>query len=220
MSHLNLADEAAVDKRPYEAYPRFKFLDSLMKSGLFWSDDWECWYLLTNNWVEPSNGKDQMVGAVVVLDIEHIVGVSEKALMESTVHIRSVAVADDVKGVGLMALVCSSLIKAAEENGVFLWGVARSFQCRIPNLFCMEDILQWKDSGEYSRSFSYGASWKMAKENTRRLMKSYRSNGFCKLDLSGHRFQNRFFRDCGFGYRGSGLMYTDLAKVLDNRLSC
>jgi hypothetical protein len=220
MSHLNLADKEMECDRTYESFPRYKFLNSLGKSELFWSDDWECWYLLTDNWIDPSNGKDQMVGALVMLDLDHIAGVSGKAISESTVHIRSIAVVDDVKGVGLMGLICSSLIRAAEENGVFLWGVARSFECRIPNLFCMKDIHQWRESGDYFRSFSYGASWRTAKDNTRRLMRSYLSNGFCRFELSGHRFQNRFFRDCGFGYRGSGLVDRDLATVLDKRLIC
>jgi hypothetical protein len=220
MSHLNLEGHNPVESEEYEGYPRYKFLESLRKSELFWSDDWECWYLLTDNWIDPANGMERMVGAVVVLDVGHISGVSDKSLNENTVHIRSIAVADDVKGVGLLGLICSTLIRAAEDNGVFLWGVARSFECRIPSLFCMDDIQAWRESGEYSRSFSYGASWNRAKENTKRLMRAYLSHGFRRFDLDGHRFQNKFFKDFGFGYCGSGLSDTGLISCLNKRVSC
>lgn len=220
MSHLNHSREGIQERVDYEQYPRYRFLDSLRRSDLFWSNDWESWYLLTDNWVDMENGRDQMVGAVVALDTQGISGISDKSINENTVHIRSIAVADDAKGVGLLGLICSALIRAAEDNGVFLWGVARSFECVIPNMFCMEDIVAWQESGEYLRSFSYGSSWNRAKEKTRRLMRAYLSNGFCNFDLRGNCFQNKFFRHCGFGYSSSGLNDTALVNELAKRLKC
>ena len=220
MSHLNTAAQEIDKSSAYEQYPRYRFLDSLRMSGLFWSNDWQCWYLLTDNWVDAANGRERMVGAVVSLDTEIISGISHRSITENTVHIRSIAVADDAKGVGLLGLICSALIRAAEDNGVFLWGVARSFECAIPNMFCMDDIVAWQESGWYLKSFSYGSSWNRAKEKTKRLIKSYLSNGFCKFDLRDHHFENKFFRDCGFGYCSGVLTDVELMKSLDRRLKC
>jgi len=213
-------EENGSDTEPWMNTSRYKCLASLSDSQMFWTDDWRQWYLLTDNFFGKENGHEQVVGAVITLDVEPIHGAKDKTVEENTVHIRSIAVADEAKGVGLFGLICSSLIRAAEENGVFIWGTARYFECSIPQMFSSDDIVHWRESKLFEESFSYGRSWRKTVENTKRLHRTYLDYGFCRFEIGKERFQNKFFSDYGFGYCSCVLRDDELRGVLERKLAC
>jgi hypothetical protein len=132
-----------------------------------------------------------------------------------TLHIRQIIVCDELRGCGILGVICKRLIDAAEHAGVFIGGTARNFNASLPRI---------SNGNEYLRYLSKGlCAYKKRKEevkSSRSLLHTYLRYGFCRYDGAGYPMSDRRWKKLCFGYGSSKLEDLRVVNFLGSHLSC
>ena len=200
------------DFSDFENTGRYKFLEYL---GVVcptpnWQDFF--WYY------EDRLAGNSRVVWVINIDFMHNQQLGLKWSHDNTVHIRSLGVANDERGVGFLSCLCSLLIRVAEESGVFLYGTARPFRYDIPRIETTDQALAFiekRDNDWWSEKEN-----KDYKKKAASLRDAYLKNGFCRYDSSGFSCGNKFWKTNSFGYLSSNLDISGVEDYFANHLSC
>ena len=162
--------------------------------------------------------QDYRVVGIINIDWMHNHQLGLKWSHDNTVHIRSLGVANDDRGVGFFSCLCALLIRVAEESGVFIYGTARPFRYDIPRIETPDDglaFLKKRDSEWFSEKES-----KDYKEKASDLRNAYLKHGFCGYDSSGFACGNKFWKTNSFGYLSSNLDLSGVEEYFSNHLTC
>ena len=201
-----------VDLSQVEDCPRYRFLEELRvlcptpdyKNFFWFYDD-----ILLN---------DSRVVGIFTIDWLHNHQLGLEFSFKNTVHIRSLGVANDDRGIGYFSCLCSILISIAQRTGVFIHGVANPFRYDIPRIENQEEALKFledRDNNWYSEKLA-----KDYKEKSMDLQLQYVKNGFCSYDSSGYEFRNKFFKKTSFGFLGEGSDLMGKEDYFNAHLSC
>lgn len=196
----------------FEESARYKFLESL--SVVMPTPNHEDFFFVFDDVFKTEK---KAVG-VVTIDVMHNHQLGLEWSIYNAVHIRSLGVANDERGIGYFSCLCSLLIRVAEEAGVFLYGTALPFRYDIPTIVDkdgIEEFLKKRDSSWYSMKTD-----KKIKQQSLELRKAYLRNGFCAYDSSGFAGNDRFFKKTGFGYLSTKTNVNGLQGYFDRHLSC
>lgn len=132
-----------------------------------------------------------------------------------TLHIQQIIVCDDLRGCGILAVICKRLIDVAEEAGVFVGGTARNFNGCLPQIRTREGYLRFLEMG-------FGG-YKRRREESRAsksLLQKYVEYGFCRYDGTGYPMNDRRWKKLCFGYTSSRLEDKKVAQFLQSHLLC
>jgi len=192
-----------------------KFLLSLYSDGLFWTDDLKSFYLIRDE-IDCDGGQYRVVVGLVNLEIVPNSYLRSNEWIFNAVHIHSIVVADEYRGAGTLGCICSLLIRAADENGVFLFGHARPFYAELPKLKSSVDIEAWKPNAVSAHTTSLARE----KKESKNLLRKYLEYGFCRFDGHGIKMANRFWKERSFGYLGSGISDSEIGRFVIKHLAC
>lgn len=200
------------DASVYEDCARVKFCEALRV--VMPTPNYEDYFF----WHEDRMLDDDHCVGVISLDCMHNHQLGLDWSLKNTVHIRSLGVANDDRGIGYFNCLCSLLIRIAEENNVFLFGTAVNFRYEIPRIETPEqglEFLEWRDKQWYSMKTD-----KTMKQKSLVLKDAYLRNGFCSYDASGYAHGDKFFKKTSFGYLSSGADLDGVGDYFDHHLKC
>ena len=215
----NNVDEEQELNAEYELkknYPSIKFYERLIKNEMFWTHDWNDFFLLQEIWDMETHQYNRQVLAVVGLEYLPNSYLPQMTTEKYLVHINYVAVHNDLRGCGTLGTLCQLLLEAAEESGVFLYGHSRPFNIDLPTMTHQDQCKDWQKLNDSTMNLSL----KQDKKNAKKLLPIYLKNGFCRFDGHGVRFGNRWWKKMCFGYRSSNIDDRELNHLLDNHLYC
>jgi hypothetical protein len=177
--------------------PRMSFLRALQK---IWSTpNYEDFFFQ----IDGDMMFDGYVAAVVTLDVMHNHRLGLGYSLRNTVHIRSIGVANHMRGVGFLEAICNVLISVAEDSGVFIFGTAKPFRYEVPEIRTADEGLAFLERR--------GEEWepmrtdKKRKAEARTLRDKYVAYGFQCYDSAGFPCEDRFWKRNSFGFASSVL---------------
>lgn len=223
MSHPNT--QSRVENEPekldaeYELckhWPSIRFREHLLKDKLFWTHNWQDFYLLQEMFDYEAGEYINHVTAALRVEYTPNTYLDTEIVKQHVVHLNYICIRNEWRGVGALRTVCTKLIQAAEDTNVVLVGHARPFYIDLPELTNQDDVKQW----ERDCTSSHNKSLKQDKINAKKLLPKYLDYGFCKYDGTGVRFGNRWWKRMCFAYKGSNIQDRDINKFYDNHLLC
>lgn len=185
-----------ITEEMWRASPRAKFLNTMART--FSTPD-HCHFFYTNQgdrFVEEPE-----VLAVIYADWAVNRHFGENWSRLNAVHIRSIGVANEMRGIGIFNSICSLLIRFAEETGCFLHFTAKPFAYDIGKLKNTADCREFI-ANEYKQTDVMRRS-KETDERAIELKKAYLRNGFCDFSHAGYSCSDPFWKKkCSLGYLG------------------
>lgn len=192
---------------------RMRFLSSLQK--IWKTPNYEDFFFFMDGGLVF----DGYVAAVISLDVMHNHCLGLGYSIRNTVHIRSIGVANHMRGVGFLGAICNVLLAVAEESGVFIYGTAKPFRYEVPEIRTPEEGLAFLD--RRSRDWEPMSTNKKRKAEAVALRQKYVSYGFQCYDSAGFPCEDRFWKRNSFGFASSLLAREGVGDYFDRHLcSC
>lgn len=196
--------------------PSIKFREYLIKDKLFWTHDWEEYFLLQEQFDYENHEYVSQVVAAIGINFVPISYLPLKEVEKYCIHIKYITTYNQYRGCGTLGTVCKFLIQAAEECGVFLHGHSRPFYIDLPYMTNQEEVKKWQEEVD-----SYhNPSLKADKKNAKKLLPVYLDYGFCRYDGHGVQFGNRYWKKMCFGYASSKIEDAEMSKYISGHLRC
>ncbi len=180
-----------------ESCARVRFLESL--EGIWKTPNYEDFFFFMDGGLLF----DGYVAAVITLDVMHNHCLGLAYSHRNTVHIRSIGVANHMRGLGFLGSICSVLLATAEEAGVFIYGTAKPFRYDVPEIRCPEDGLAFLERrNDQWESLKTDKKMKIEAMNLRQKYVGY---GFQCYDSAGFPCCDGFWKRNSFGYASTML---------------
>jgi hypothetical protein len=202
--------EMSSDSNGIEDCPRIRFLESLRKTWK--TPNYEDFFFF----MDGGLGEDGYVAAVITLDVLHNHCLGLGYSLRNTIHIRSIGVANHMRGVGFLSAICSVLVAVAEETGVFIYGTAKPFRYDVPEIRTAEEGLAFLE--RRNSEWESLKTDKKGKAEAVLLLKKYVSYGFQLYDSAGLPFHDRFWKKNSFGFASSVLDTEGIGDYFDRHL--
>lgn len=162
---------------------------------------------------------DGYVAAVITLDVMHNHQLGLGYSLRNTVHIRSIGVANHMRGVGYLEAICNVLLSVAEDAGVFIYGTAKPFRYDVPEIRTADDGLAFLE--QRSRDWIPMSTDRKRKAEATALRQKYVSYGFQCYDSAGFPCEDRFWKKNSFGFASSSLAREGVGDYFERHLcSC
>ena len=197
-------------------WPSIKFREYLLKDKIWWTNNWEEFYLLQEmKDYEAGEYKSYVTAAV---GIEYLTNpyLDLMTVQKHFLHINYITVRTDWRGLGALNTISQLLIRGAEDTGIVLLGHARPFNIDLPEITNQEQALHWQENNKSSHNLSL----KKDKANAKKLLPKYLEYGFCKYDGHGIRFSNRWWKKMCFGYSSSKINDYEVNKYIQEHMYC
>lgn len=189
-------ERVEITEEMWNASPRARFLNTMART--FQTPDHRYFFY--------TNQGDRLVEEPEVLAVLYCDWAVNRHFGENwsrlnAVHIRSIGVQNEMRGMGIFNSICSLLISFAEETGCFLHFTAKPFAYDIGKLRNTEDCYEFIQN-EYKQS----DTMRRSKETDQRgleLKKAYLRNGFCDFTHAGYGSSDPYWtKRCSLGYLG------------------
>ncbi len=189
---------------------RKRFLESLQR---IWSTpNYEDFFFFMDGGVMF----DGYVAAVITLDVLHNHRLGLGYSLRNTIHIRSIGVANHMRGLGFLGAICNVLLAVAEESGVFIYGTAKPFRYDVPEIRTPEEGLAFLE--RRNSDWEPLGSDKKGKAAAMMLRQKYVSYGFDCYDSAGLPCDDRFWKRNSFGFASSLLNVEGVGDYFDRHL--
>ena len=190
---------------------RVRFLQSL--KGIWGTPNYEDFFFL----MDGGMLFDGYVAAVITLDVMHNHCWGLGYSLRNTIHIRSIGVANHMRGVGFLGSICNVLLATAEEAGVFIYGTAKPFRYDVPEIRSSEEGLAFLE--RRNEDWESMRTNKKMKAEAMTLRQKYVSYGFQCYDSAGFPCCDRFWKRNSFGYASTLLDKEGTGDYFDRHLS-
>jgi hypothetical protein len=184
-----------LDSNGIENSARVRFLESL--KTIWKTPNYEDFFFF----MDGGYMGDGYVAAVITLDVLHNHRLGLRYSVRNTVHIRSIGVANHMRGVGFLCAICNVLLAVAEEAGVFIYGTAKPFRYDVPEIRTPEEGLAFLE--RRNEDWEPLGTNKKRKAEAVLLRQKYVSYGFQCYDSAGLPCDDRFWKKNSFGFASS-----------------
>lgn len=183
-----------IPEEEWESCARYKFLEQM--DHQFKTPDGKNFLLISDSKID-----EPTIQAIVNLDTVHNQVLGLRWSVMNIVFIRSITVLNDIRGVGMLGVLCAYLQRFADNSGAFICGVAKPFENDLPVINNKDQLNKYfREQAEMNESFV--VSEKLKRESVT-LRNKYIEYGFCGYVGAGLRFQNKFMKGNMFGYLGA-----------------